>query len=325
MRINKGIRLITVFIVVFMINTVSAGEGKVSGLMCGDFYYNFSDPDTSVHNNGFQLRRVYFNYDRDLSETFSVRFRLEMNSSPGGQLEPYIKNAYLAWKNLVPNSTLYFGAQGTPTWGVAEKVWGYRSVEKTIMDLRGAGSSADLGIGIKGKLNESGTFGYHVLVANGEGKKGESNEFKKVFVSIPVVLAGNIDVVPYVDYEGGAHDMTKQTLALFVGITGETMKAGVEVFQKTDKKAFAGDDLVKNGFSVFGSASVAEKLTGFARFDMYDPNTDLDKDGNNLIIAGLDYEVEKDVNVIPNIRIESYELSDIDNLITAMLTFYYRF
>jgi hypothetical protein len=325
MQFSKGIRLITLFIFGFLINTVSAGEGKVSGLMFGDFYYNFSNPDTSVNYNGFQLRRVYFNYDRDISETFSVRFRLEMNSSPGAQLEPYIKNAYLAWKNLIPNSTLYFGAQGTPTFSVAEKVWGYRAVEKTIMDLRGVSGSSDLGIGISGKLNESGSFGYHVLVANGEGKKGESNEYKKVFVSIPVVVADHFNIVPYVDYEGAANDMTKQTLALFIGMTGETLNAGVEVFQKTDAKAMAGKDLVKSGFSIFGSARVAEKLKGFARLDMYDPNTDVDNDGNNFIIAGLDYEVEKDVNVIPNIRIESYELSAKDNLVTGMLTFFYKF
>ena len=33
------------------------------------------------------------------------------------------------------------------------------------------GSSSDLGVGIKGKFNDSGSLGYHVLVANGEGKK----------------------------------------------------------------------------------------------------------------------------------------------------------
>jgi len=325
MRFTKWIRNISIFIFLMFFTTTHAEDGKVGGYMFGDFYYTFSDPDTSAHFNGFQLRRVYFNYDRDLSETFSVRFRLEMNSSAGEQLTPYIKNAYLAWKNLIPNSTIYFGAQGTPTWSVAEKVWGYRSVSKMVMDLNKVGGSSDLGIGIKGKINDSGSFGYHVLVANGEGKKGESNEYKKVFVSIPLVFADNFHVVPYADYEGGANDMTKQTVALFVGVTGENVNAGVEVFQKTNAKALAGDDLIENGISVFGSARIVEKFKGFARFDMFDPNTDQDKDGKNLIIAGVDYEVEENVNVIPNIRIESYQLSGKDNLITGMLTFFYRF
>ena len=180
--------------------------------MFGDYYYQFSNPDTSVNYNGFQFRRVYFNYDRDISETFSVRFRLEMNSAEDKQLEPYIKNAYLAWKNLIPNSTIYFGAQGTPIWKITEKTWGYRSIEKTIMDLRKVGSSSDLGVGIKGKFNESGSLGYHVLVANGEGKKGESDEYKKVYVSIPIVVMENFHIVPFTDYEGGVDDMTKQTM-----------------------------------------------------------------------------------------------------------------
>jgi len=325
MHFTKLIRLIFVLIFAALLTSLSAGEGKVSGLMFGDFYYNLSDPDTSVNYNGFRLRRIYFNYDRDLSETFSVRFRLEMNSVDGEKLEPYIKNAYLSWKNLIPNSTIYFGAQGTPTWKVAEKVWGYRSIEKTIMDLRKAGSSSDLGIGINGKLNESGSFGYHLLVANGEGKKGESNEYKKIYASIPIVVMENFHVVPIADYEGGADEMTKQTMALFVGMTGETLNAGVEVFQKTHAKALAGDELIENGISIFGSVRIADKLKGFGRFDIYDPNTDMDNDGLNYIIAGIDYEPEKNVNIMPNIRVESYELSDKDSLITALLTFFYRF
>jgi len=328
MRFIKLIYLIIVFSVSMLQNTIFAGEeskGKVSGYMFGDFYYNLSDPDTSVNYNGFRFRRIYFTYDRDLSETFSVRFRLEMNSVDGERLEPYVKNAYLAWKNLIPNSTIYFGAQGTPLFKVADKTWGYRSIAKTIMDFRKVGSSSDLGIGISGKLIESGSFGYHVLVANGEGKKGESNEYKKIYVSIPIVVSENFRIVPIADYEGGADDMTKQTLALFIGMTGETVNAGVEVFQKTHDKALAGDDLIENGVSIFGSIRVAEKVKSFARLDIYDPNTDMDDDGLNYIIAGIDYEPEKNVNIMPNIRVESYELSGKDNFISALLTFFYRF
>ena len=108
-------------------------------------------------------------------------------------------------------------------------------------------------------------------------------------------------------------------------MSGETINAGVEIFQKTNAKALAGDDLVENGISVFGSLNVAEKLKGFARFDMYDPNTDQEDDGYNLVIAGIDYEADENVNIIPNIHIESYQLSGKDNLITGMLTFFYRF
>lgn len=328
MRFSKLTNLVLFFgLFMFLSNAFADDEpkGKVSGYMFGDIYYQFSDPDTSVNYNGFQLRRVYFTYDRDISETFSVRFRLEMNSAGGELLTPYIKNAYLAWKNLIPSSTIYFGAQGTPTWGVAEKVWGYRAIAKTIMDFRKVGSSSDLGIGIKGKLTESGSLGYHALIANGEGKKGESNEYKKIYVSIPIVVMDNIHIVPIADYEGGADDMTKQTMALFVGMTGKTVKAGVEVFQKTHAKVNNGDDLIENGISVFGSVKVTESVKGFARLDIYDPNTDMDDDGLNYIIAGIDYEAEKGVNIMPNIRVESYELSGKDSSITGLLTFFYKF
>lgn len=327
---SKTLRFFTILLFSAMMSSIAnAGEeseGKVSGYMFGDYYYQFSNPDTSVNYNGFQFRRIYFNYDNGLSETFAVRFRMELKSEEGKNITPFIKNAYLAWKNLIPNSTIYFGAQGTPTKAVSEKIWGYRSVEKTITDLRGAASSSDLGIGIKGKLSESGTLSYHILVANGEGKKGEDNQYKKVYLSIPVKLAGNFDIVPYVDYEGGDNDMTKLMYAAFVGYKDESFQGGVELFQKTHAKAAAkGNDLISNGVSVFGSVKVAENIRAFGRFDIFDENTDVDNDANNYIVAGFDVEIEKGVNLIPNIKIESYEMSGLDPLAVGSLTFFYRF
>ncbi|MGH7456168.1 MAG: hypothetical protein ACRENG_32740, partial [bacterium] len=84
-------------------------------------------------------------------------------------------------------------------------------------------------------------------------------------------------------------------------------------------------DRTENGFSVFGAVKAAEKVKLFGRFDSYDPNSDADNDGNSLVIAGLDFAADKNVNIIPNVRIESYQAPNADANTIGQVTFYFRF
>jgi len=311
---------------------LAAQEGKISGYIFGDYFYEFSNPDATLeaqNRNGFQFRRAYFTYDRDLSEKFAVRFRLEMNSPDFGrtdQLTPYIKHAYLRWNNLIPQSKLSFGLVSTPTWQVSEEVWGYRAVEKTIMDLRRVTGSADFGIAWEGKFTKTGALNYHVLVANGSGTRGETDQNKRVFFNVPIKIQNAYFIVPYFDYEDAANDKSKNTIALFAGLQKPRFHGGIEIYQRTSNKAVANiGDKTENGFSVFGAVKTTEKVKLLARYDVYDPNTDLDDDGNTFIIAGLDFAPEKNVNIIPNVKIENYQASGRDANTIGALTLFFRF
>jgi hypothetical protein len=319
-------------------SSLAAQEGKISGYIFGDYFYEFSHPNATtdaLNRNGFQFRRAYFTYDRNLSERFSTRFRLEMNSpdlfnsqdfGPSSQLTPYIKHAYLRWNNFILQSNLSFGLVGTPTWNISEEVWGYRSVEKTIMDLRRVASSADLGMALEGRLSKSGELNYHLLVANGAGTRSETDKNKRVYVNAPIKIQNAYFIVPYVDYEGGNQGRSKNTLALFAGLQKPRFHGGVEVFRKKSNKALANDqDRTENGFSIFGAVKVAEKVKLLGRYDIYDPNTDLDDDGNTFVIAGMDFAPEKNVNIMPNVRIESYQASGRKENTIGQLTFFFKF
>jgi len=319
-------------------SSLAAQEGKISGYIFGDYFYEFSHPNAAtdaLNRNGFQFRRAYFTYDRDLSERFAVRFRLEMNSpdllssqdfGSSSQLTPYIKHAYLRWNNFIPQSKLSFGFVVTPTFYLSDEVWGYRSVEKTIMDLRRVASSADFGIAVEGKFTQSGVLNYHILVANGTGTRSESDKNKRVYANVPIKPQGGFFLVPYFDYEGGNDGRNKNTLALFAGLQKPQFHGGVEVFQKTSNNALANNgDRTENGFSVFGAVKAAEKVKLFGRFDNYDPNTDADDDKTSLVIAGLDFAVEKSVNIIPNVRIEDYQASGADANTIGQVTLFFRF
>ena len=137
----------------------SLAQGKFSGYMFGDYFYNVAR-DTAFNAGGlpgaatsgmkdfqgFQLRRIYFAYDNDISEQFTSRLRIEADQGDlygSGKIGFAIKDAYLKWKNVFQGSDLIFGISPTPSFDVSEGSWGYRSLEKTIMDLRGIDPSRD--------------------------------------------------------------------------------------------------------------------------------------------------------------------------------------
>lgn len=317
---------------VFCFSNLTAQEGKISGYIFGDYFYEFSHPNTAtdaLNRNGFQFRRAYFTYDRNLSDKLSARFRLEMNSPEFGKndpLNPFIKHAYLRWNDFIPGSKLYLGLSSTPTFNISDEVWGYRSIEKTIMDLRKVASSADMGVAAEGKLSSNGLLNYHFMAANGAGTKGETDKNKRAYLSVPIKIQNAYFVVPYADYEGGTDGTSKNTVAVFAGLQKPRFHGGAEVFQKVSNKALANNqDKTENGFSVFGAVKVAEKIKLLGRYDFYDPNTAVDNDGNNFIIAGLDFAPDKNVNIMPNVKIESYQASGQDANTLGEVTFFFRF
>ncbi|MGK7390782.1 MAG: hypothetical protein ACNS60_10530, partial [Candidatus Cyclobacteriaceae bacterium M2_1C_046] len=114
---------------------VNIGEtGTIKGTVFGDFYWIPLNHNAEFKgNNGFWFRRVRFTYDRELSDSFSSRFRLDMSSEgdffTSSKIIPELKDAYLKWSN--EQHSIYAGIASVPTWAVIEDVWGYRSVEKT--------------------------------------------------------------------------------------------------------------------------------------------------------------------------------------------------
>ncbi len=147
-------KLFLLLIPFLILNTLRA-QPKISGLAYGDYFYNAAVSDSTKANlNGFQFRRIYITADFAVSETFDSRFRLETDQSinsntPGGKLGVMVKDAWLKWKNVFSGSDLIFGISPTPAFDISEAAWGYRSLEKTIMDLRGVVPSRDFGVDLK--------------------------------------------------------------------------------------------------------------------------------------------------------------------------------
>ena len=314
-------------ILVFLASAVGAGEGKISGYMFGEYYYVVSADDAAgapEKQNAFQFRRIYFTYDKGIDDRYSIRYRLETKDAGFGnapKMVPFTKIAYLKVKGGVAGADLYLGLSGTPTWKLSEKLWGYRSIEKTILDLNKIGSSADIGVALKGK---GGSLAYHVMVANGPGQKPENDNGKKIYASVSL-QPGATQIEGYVDYNMMPGDANELTLKGFAGVKKEALRGGVELFTRINQKAGvakkAGKDETITGASVFAALALGDALDGFGRLDMISNN---DTDTTDLlVIAGLDRTVAENVHLMPNLIVEMPDGPDPS--ITARVTAYYKY
>ena len=123
----------------------------VRRLLLYDKWHQDTISTTNTNNvqnqQGFWIRRVYFTYDLQFSEKFTTRFRLEANSNgqfAGGNLNPYVKDAYLKW-TFNGKQALTLGIQPSLTFDWFEGFWGLRHIEKTPADLYRIDSSRDFG------------------------------------------------------------------------------------------------------------------------------------------------------------------------------------
>jgi hypothetical protein len=354
--------------------SVAVSQGKFSGYMIGDYYYNVMRDSSFNHTapsnaasassaagpkafQAFQFRRIYFAYDNDISEQFTTRFRLEADQAaatsaptasgdvlPSGKVSVFVKDAYLTWKNVFNGSNLIFGVQPTPAFEISEAAWGYRSLEKTIMDLRGVVSSRDLGVSLKGKITGDGIINYWAMFANGSGNNVETDKYKRYYAHIQLKPITNLQATLYLDYKDAANSAAGKyvgttTTALFIGYAVPFMyNIGFEGFMTSQANSFTptGGSLgSKNGLglSVFGSFNIIPELAVVARYDNWDPNTDgatnAKGDIRDYIIAGLSWKVDKNVSIMPNLLYESYEAvpnhGAPDPSVTARITLYYVF
>ncbi|NIR48636.1 hypothetical protein GWO43_09370 [candidate division KSB1 bacterium] len=314
-------------------------SNKISGYVFGDYYYIAACHDNSIEkNNGFWFRRIYFTYDHDLNESFSARFRIEMNS-PGNftsneKLQPFVKDAYLRWNHSRHN--IIVGLSVTPTWQLVEKIWGLRFVEKTPLDLQKFGSSRDLGLALKGSFDSQKRVNYHFMLANGGGTSSETNPGKKVLFSLSAKPTPNFIVEGYADFEERPGRRNRYTLQGFAAYQQDDLRFGVQFAHQTRQIFEDREKLNLQIASVFAATRFSPHIWAFARYDRnFDPNPDAGKIAyvpfiatakTNFVLLGLDLSLSKAVHLSPNVELIVYdkvsgERHDAD--VIPRITFYY--
>ncbi|MEJ2615225.1 MAG: hypothetical protein P8Z35_09710 [Ignavibacteriaceae bacterium] len=341
-------------------------EGTFSGHMFGDYFYNINR-DVSISSipysalsgkkdlNGFQIRKIYFTYNADISKEFTTRFRLDAEPEtrlPNGKMGVALKDAYLKWKNIFPGSDFYFGLQPTPAFYTTVDFWGYRLLEEAPLDLRNIVPSRDIAVSLKGKLDQKGMFNYWVQLGNGTGN-AEFDKYKRIYAhlhlipskSFKIIIYGDVKFRPRINFQISDAYTDKlnndiYTTDLFLGYyIKNTFRIGIEGFIQTISNGYyivSGTNTIYKtkdtfGFSVFYVYSLGSLFDIVGRYDYFDDNmnTGSKGDSRNYFIFGFSYKPAPDVSVTPNILIETYERTVYNQYyqpsVTARITFFYSY
>jgi hypothetical protein len=296
---------------------VSVGEkGSLSGRVYSDYYWFAQHHDPEIEgNNGFWFRRIYLTYERSISDHFSSRLRLEMNSSgdfsTNTEMSPTVKDAYLKWSK--GDHQVYAGIASTPTFGLVEDVWGYRSVEKSPQDLYDFGSSRDFGIAAKGKLGQDNRMGYHLFVGNGSSNGVELNKGKKMMLSLSYNLTDHWVVQAYGDWESQPNDVDFVTAQGFAGYQSDKVKVGALYTYQFQDNIHPENRRKQDLVSVFANAQFSKSIAGFIRMDhLFDPNPEgpstsylpmsAEASSSTFVVGGMDFLLHDSIHLIPNIE-----------------------
>jgi hypothetical protein len=335
------------------------GHADTAGTFNGSYHgRGGSNQYTGVPSGhtGFQSRRIYLGFDYVLSKHFSTELLLADEDNynttnttastvnvggggtgtvsvpapavPNGDLLAngkgtfYLKLANVRWHNIWNGTDFVFGQQATPSFPLlTEVVWGYRSIERTVTDIRRT-PSYDFGAGLNGIFDpKTRNFGYDLLVANGTQDKPVSytNNFKWFYGDVWAKLFDKHLIIDlYADYyrlqwSPAWHD-SRQMTKIYVAYTAPKITIGVEAFVNTLKNdafltlpAGAGVDTA-NAVAQALSAYVRGKIVGdklgfFVRMDRYTPNKNLGNDAvtnYTKVVGHVANYIEPTTNFIVN-------------------------
>lgn len=279
----------------------------LGGRVFVDYFYNLSAPDDASGGaaeglHGFRYRRLYLTADYTLSEAFTGRARLEADEETNGRA--VVKDLSLTWQYSGRHSAT-MGITPPPAFGISENVWGYRSLEQTILDLQGVVSSRDFGLRFDGPVTSEGTVRYAVMVANNGTVQPETDKFKRIYGQLAVRPSQQITVVVGADHAGYGDEREAGTrVSAFGGYRTEEARVGLEGFWHRVAMAEA-PARTKVGASLFGAVRVAPRWEIVARLDRSAESAGGSDRFETFFVGGVTYNPHPNVALIPNLRVRA--------------------
>jgi len=266
-----------------------------------------------------------------------------------------LKYAYADWKikPVTQYVKIRFGLQPTMYLNYVDGIWSRRYIEKNIGDLNGWTSTADLGLSALFTLGPQGNLGEAGLsILNGtkysdvtdKNKNKDVNLFAKIS---PFYNNGDFNLVTFFGqfYTGAqnkeftgstkASDWKKQIVSAGAKLAYQkAVDLCLDANFQTLGQGAGNEDLKQRGLSFWGnlylnplvsSKSPFRTLVLYGRVDTYDPNTDLDKEGNTMVIAGVECAPVKGVKASVNYRNTSYQADNATSLKYVYLNTEFKF
>ena len=299
--------------IIALISCITMGisaDGKIGGVTYFE-YFNAKD------KSAFNFNRQYFSYTNVLSDIIKFKIVFDVGRTNIGsvlieknnlyksedtRLVVFLKKAQIDYKTSYGKISM--GLIGMNTYGVHEKNWGYRFIEKSAIDKYGFSSTTDLGVGFSRSLIDN--LNISLQVVNGEGyKMYQVDKYHKTSFN---ATYGESKLNKNDGYNAGVVYSTESTdsdptnmISVFSGFSGLGIRIGAEYDMLTK-----GDEQFKI-ISVSVNYGVMDNLDTYVRYDMWDNNDSVNKNGKNYLIAGVLLNWGEGLSVAPNIRIITYE------------------
>ena len=292
-----------------------AAEGKIGGVT----YFDYA---TSEGKSAFNFGRQYFSYTGDASDNIKFNIVFDVwRTEEDTRLVTFLKKAQIDYNTSYGKVSM--GLIGTNTYGVQEKNWGYRFIEKSAIDLWKFSSTTDLGIGISKSVLDN--LNMSLQITNGEGyKKPQGDKYHKISFN---ATYGERKLNKNEGYNAGVVYSTESTdndptniISIFGGFSGMGLRLGAEYDMLT--KA---DNYESNIISIGTNYSVRDNIDVYVRYDMWDDNIKNIKNGKNYLIAGILLNCDNGLSIAPNMRLTSYEESTKDALNEYKVNFQFKF
>ena len=264
--------------------------------------YAIFDYENESGNARFDLKRAYLSYSNNISDDLFFKIRYDVGRHADNRLTTFLKNAYVDYK-CDNGDKLSMGLIGTNSYGVQEKNWGYRFIEKSVVDKYGMTNTADFGVGYSksfGKVKTS------IQLLNGEGyKSGDSDGNQSIYLSL---LYGEsrldkndgMNVGFVMNNNPQADDIKTNLVGIFGGWASNGLRLGLE-YNQFEVEA---TDVTEEATSIYANYNLCEDWDLFFRHDINDLDVDDDVDADDLTIIGGVWNVTKGLMVAPNVYLQ---------------------
>lgn len=326
--------LIVILVMIVITSTNIKAETKLNMELWNRWTYQQVDGD--VTKNEMAVKRGYFRLEPQLTSNVKGRFNVDFFSNDGSPdgAGLKLKYAYLDFNNLLPinDATLTVGLMKTYFGTIYD--WSYPTIDKDPSDKYNFVSSTDYGMGVSGYLPQ-GYGSYAVAVYNGEGYKKTGGD-----INTDMNYLANLRVSPITGLTVGGSYMFKskndsdasdrEEYNMIAGMGKFAFGAASITAQYLTKTTSypndnSLDDVSDSVISLMPMYKLNNKFELVARYDIYDPNTDVDDDGYNTAIGGVNYYLARDSKNSPklmlqaNYQLKSYEDDNSDDESTLMV------
>ena len=306
----------------------STPRGKVNGKVFFNYHYDVSKG--SEKESQFEIKRSYLGYDYRISDDFRASITLDVGKNEGGSdYSAFLKKAQLDWR-VHENINITFGMIGNIQFKEQERFWGYRYLLKSYADQYAFGSSADVGVKARFRLNDQ--FTANVMITNGEGyKKVQDTDGNQRMGASIVYQHKKLTAKLYADLNSGKvtnekgveEDVNSTIFVAFLAYRfSEKFRFGAEYnrMNNATKYSAVADGNNLSGFSFYSTYTLNDKWGFFGRYDTMNSNrlkgetADWNEEGDgSAITAGVEYQPTRGVKMALNYQGFDYKKSSLDD------------